>query len=62
MNYQKLVHELAIVAREAGAKIMEVYAKDPEAEFKGDGSPVTEADQAAEAIILPALAKLDCKN
>ena len=58
MNYQKLVDELAIVAREAGAKIMEVYAKDPEAEFKGDGSPVTEADQAAEAIILPALAKL----
>lgn len=58
MNYQKIVDELTIVAREAGAKIMEVYAKDPEAEFKGDGSPVTEADQAAEAIILPALAKL----
>ena len=58
MDYQNLVEELSIVAREAGAKIMEVYAKAPEAEYKGDGSPVTEADQAAEALILPALARL----
>jgi 3'(2'), 5'-bisphosphate nucleotidase len=58
MNYENLVQELSVVARAAGAKIMEVYAKDPEAEFKGDGSPVTEADQAAEAIILPALKRL----
>lgn len=58
MNYASLIKALEPVARAAGAKIMEVYAKDPEADFKGDGSPVTEADEAAEAIILPALAKL----
>ena len=37
---------------------MAVYAKEPQADFKGDGSPVTEADRAAEAIILPELARL----
>lgn len=35
---------------------MTVYANAPEAMEKKDGSPVTEADQAAEAIILKALA------
>jgi len=58
MNLADLIEALKPVARDAGAKIMEVYAKDPEADFKGDGSPVTEADQAAEAIILPALKQL----
>lgn len=42
-------------AREAGAKIMEIYATDFEARTKSDSSPVTEADEAAEAIILPIL-------
>lgn len=58
MNYADLIEALKPVARDAGAKILEVYAKDPEAEFKGDGSPVTEADEAAEAVILPALARI----
>jgi len=58
MSYQEMIDALKPVARAAGAKIMEVYAKDPEADFKGDGSPVTEADEAAEAVILPALAAL----
>ena len=58
MDYAKLIEALEPVARSAGAKIMEVYAKDPEADFKGDGSPVTEADQAAEAVILPELARI----
>ncbi|MBO9446674.1 3'(2'),5'-bisphosphate nucleotidase CysQ [Ruegeria sp. R14_0] len=55
MDFDALKAALIPVAREAGAKIMEVYEKPAEAEFKGDGSPVTEADAAAEAIILPAL-------
>jgi len=55
MDLIKISKALEPLARRAGEKIMEVYAKDPKAKFKGDGSPVTEADQAAEAIILPAL-------
>lgn len=49
--------ELALAAGEA---ILEVYAKLDEnsAKIKGDGSPVTEADARAEAIILAGLAKL----
>ncbi len=36
----------------ASAEIMTVYARDFEAASKTDGSPVTEADQRAEAVIL----------
>lgn len=45
-------------ARAAGAKIMEIYETDFEARAKDDASPVTDADEAAEAIILKALAEL----
>lgn len=55
MDMQKLKLALVPIAREAGAKIMEVYEKPAQADYKTDGSPVTEADAAAEAIILPAL-------
>jgi 3'-phosphoadenosine 5'-phosphosulfate (PAPS) 3'-phosphatase len=58
MNTQELIHALIPVVREAGAKIMVVYAQGGGADFKADGSPVTEADQAAEAVILAALARL----
>ena len=47
---------VAAAMRAAGARIMEVYARGTQAEYKSDGSPVTEADQAAEAILLPMLA------
>jgi 3'(2'), 5'-bisphosphate nucleotidase len=40
---------------EAGRAIMEVRARGPEAEIKRDLSPVTEADRAAEKIILSGL-------
>ena len=43
---------------EAGAKIMEIHKRKVSARIKPDGSPVSEADEAAEAILLPALAKL----
>ena len=55
MDIDSLISQLIPVAREAGEAIMEVYAKDVSADFKQDGSPVTEADNAAEAIIIPAL-------
>ncbi len=59
-NPAALVSQLQDIARTAGAKIMEVYHADPDANFisKGDGSPVTLADEAAEAVILPALTAL----
>ncbi len=54
-NYSKMIEVLEPVARDAGNAIMEVYRKGVTAETKGDGSPVTEADQRAEAIILKTL-------
>ncbi len=39
-------------ARMAGAKILEVYGRDFEVEYKGDDSPLTEADKAANQIIM----------
>ena len=58
MTNEELFNALKPVVREAGAAIMAVYAKGAEADFKADGSPVTEADQAAEAVILAALVRL----
>ena len=43
----------------AGADIMAIYATDFSAKAKGDLTPVTEADEAAERIILAGLAKID---
>ena len=53
-----LLPALEDLARAAGAAIMEVYATDFSVERKGDDSPVTEADQKAEALILPGLRAL----
>lgn len=48
--------ELAInLAQKAGQKIMEVYNRSYEVEYKDDDSPLTEADKAANKIIVPAL-------
>ncbi|MCY6380129.1 3'(2'),5'-bisphosphate nucleotidase CysQ [Hoeflea prorocentri] len=57
MNHQVLTDELEAVARSAGAAIMDFYGACPRVKLKTDGSPVTAADNAAEAIILAALAK-----
>lgn len=46
---------LAQIALDAGALIMEVYAKDFDVATKNDASPVTEADEKAEHLILKAL-------
>ena len=42
--------------REAGALIMEIHARGVVSRDKPDGSPVTEADEAAERVLLAALA------
>lgn len=49
---------LGVLAREAGREILRLYERGCRQEQKADGSPVTEADQAAEAIILAGLARL----
>ena len=45
---------LAAIARRAGDEIMAVYATDFDVRGKADASPVTEADERAEALIVPA--------
>ena len=57
-DHASLLPALEDLARRAGAAIMEVYATDFSVERKGDDSPVTEADQKAEALILPGLRAL----
>lgn len=48
------IHRLA---RDAGAAIMRIYATPFETRTKSDRSPVTDADEAAEAVILRGLAQ-----
>lgn len=46
------------ICREAGERILDFYRSDYDVEHKADESPVTEADHAADAIIVPALEAL----
>lgn len=54
---RRLLDDLADAAREAGEAILKIVQQGFEVESKNDSSPVTEADRAAELIILAALAK-----
>ena len=58
MTPSQLADELTQVARQAGAEILKVYAADFTTQRKADQSPVTEADLAAEAVIIAALRRL----
>lgn len=52
MKYEDLVPVMRRLAIEAGAKIMEIYdADDFDVKVKSDESPVTEADETADALI-----------
>jgi 3'(2'), 5'-bisphosphate nucleotidase len=51
--------QLARIALDAGALIMQVYSTEFDVERKDDSSPVTEADEKAEALILKGLAAAD---
>jgi 3'(2'), 5'-bisphosphate nucleotidase len=57
LDKEKLLDDIAEAAREAGAAILDIVARGFDIEHKGDSSPVTEADHAAELIILAALAR-----
>jgi 3'(2'), 5'-bisphosphate nucleotidase len=54
---RRLLDDIAEAAREAGEAILEIVRRGFEVEAKRDSSPVTEADRAAELIILAALAR-----
>ena len=54
---KQLLEDIAVATREAGEAILELVRRGFEVEHKDDLSPVTEADRAAELIILAALAK-----
>lgn len=53
-----LLETLIPLARQAGKLVMDVYATDFAVRGKDDASPVTEADERAEAVILAGLAAL----
>ena len=55
---QALLEALVLPVSHAGEKIMDIHARGVVAREKPDGSPVSEADEAAEAILLAALADL----
>lgn len=53
-----LLQDLTPLIRDAGQVIMDIYATDFDVTKKGDESPVTQADQKAEDVILAGLAKI----
>jgi len=57
VDQARLIDELAEAAREAGEAILTIVRRGFEVEAKHDASPVTEADRAAELVILAALAR-----
>lgn len=58
MDQRKLLEDVIVIVRQAGEVIMAIYATDFAVRGKEDSSPVTEADEKAEAVILAALRQL----
>ncbi len=57
-DHAALCSELQSIARDAGEAILAIYNTDFDVRRKDDASPVTEADEAAEAVILKGLARI----
>lgn len=57
-RFPELAETVCVIAEDAGRVIMEIYRAGFEVTEKQDNTPVTEADHAAEAVILPRLAAL----
>jgi len=55
---RELLERVIAIVRAAGGVVMQVYGTDFEVQGKPDDSPVTVADQRAEALIVPALREL----
>src|SRR5690554_6532880 len=58
MDQETLLNEVINITRRAGELIMQIYDTDFSVRGKDDSSPVTEADDKAEALILAALRQL----
>ena len=58
MDYAGLIAALTPAVEAAGTVILDIKAGGPTSTAKSDGSPVTLADQAAEKILLTALADI----
>jgi len=58
LNLPALLDGLVPLIRSAGELVMDIYRTDFDVTRKGDDSPVTQADQRAEALILKGLAEL----
>lgn len=60
LNYKQLSKEVGIIARQAGAVIMDIYKNEADfgIEHKADNSPLTRADKAANDVINEGLEKL----
>ena len=54
-NMTEIVDEIRALALKAGAEIMRFYATEFTVESKDDATPVTDADRAADAIIVAGL-------
>ena len=57
-NHKQLLDQIIAASKLAGDAIMTIYATDFDVAKKSDASPVTAADEAAEAIILKELARI----
>jgi 3'(2'), 5'-bisphosphate nucleotidase len=57
-NLNDLILQIREVALQAGDVILDIYRSEFEIREKSDASPVTEADEAAERLIIPALRQL----
>ncbi|WEF24596.1 3'(2'),5'-bisphosphate nucleotidase CysQ [Paracoccus sp. S3-43] len=58
MEFERLIAQMRRLALQAGARIMEIYqAEDFEVRAKSDDSPVTAADEAADALISAGLSQ-----
>ena len=55
IDYLSLARELEKPVREAGQAILDIHYQGSAVQIKDDGSPVTKADLASEAILLPAI-------
>src|SRR4029079_114466 len=55
MSKNELLERVREIAQRAGEVVMQVYATDFAVRGKDDASPVTEADERAEAVIVSAL-------
>jgi len=58
MSMNELLERVCEIAQRAGQVVMEVYSTDFTVRGKDDASPVTEADERAEEVIVPALQAL----